>query len=121
MVRAIRGATTADNTKESIIDSTKKLLLEILKVNKLDIVQIISVLFTATADLDRAYPAVAAREMGMTDAALMCVQEMHVAGSLPGCIRVLVTAETDIPQKDVRHVYLRGARVLRPDLEPTDE
>jgi monofunctional chorismate mutase len=116
MIRAIRGATTAQNTKDSIIENTKELLEEILKVNELDIDQIISVLFTATADLDAAYPAVAAREMGMVDAALMCVREMHVDGSLPRCIRVQVTAEMDISQKDVKHVYLKEAWALRPDL-----
>ena len=118
MIRAIRGATTAENTKDGIICAVKELLQEILRVNNLDIDQIISILFTATRDLDAAYPAVAARELGMTSAALMCVQEMQVAGSLPRCVRVQVTAETDAAQKDMRHVYLKEARALRPDLEP---
>jgi len=116
MIKAIRGATTAENTSDSIIADTKELLQEILKANNLGVDQIISILFTATADLDAAYPAIAARELGMTQAALMCVQEMYVAESLPKCIRVQVTAETDTLQKDVRHVYLKEARSLRPDL-----
>jgi len=116
MIKAIRGATTAENTSDSIIADTKELLQEILKANNLGVDQIISILFTATADLDAAYPAIAARELGMTQAALMCVQEMDVVGSLPRCIRVQVTVAIDIPQKDVRHIYLKEARALRPDL-----
>jgi len=116
MIRAIRGATTAENTKENIIGNTRQLLEEIVKSNSLEIDQIVSILFTCTKDLNAAYPAVAAREMGITHAALMCVQEMDVVGSLPRCIRVQVTVAIDIPQKDVRHIYLKEARALRPDL-----
>jgi len=116
MIRAIRGATTAENTKESIIESTTELLEKMLTANNLGIDQIISMTFTATEDLDAAYPAVAAREMGMTNVSLMCAQEMRVVGSLQNCIRVQVLAETNAAQRDVRHVYLKEARLLRPDL-----
>ena len=116
MIRAIRGATTAENSKNDIFLATKELLQEILIANNLGIDQIISILFTATADLDAAYPAVAARELGMVDVALMCAQEMRVFGSLPKCIRVQVMTEMDVLQKDVKHVYLKETQALRPDL-----
>ena len=117
MIRAIRGATTAINTKDGIIGAAEELLQEILKVNNLDIDQVVSILFTATDDLYAAYPAVAARNLGMVHAALMCAQEMRVVGSLPRCVRVQVTAEIEnVKQKDVKHVYLKETRVLRPDL-----
>jgi len=116
MIRAIRGATTAENTSDGIIQSTDQLLREILAANTLVLDRIIAVTFTCTEDLDAAYPAVAARKMGMTDASLMCAQEMRVPGSLQKCIRVQVLAETDVAQRDVRHIYLKEARVLRPDL-----
>jgi chorismate mutase len=74
------------------------------------------VIFTATSDLDAAYPARAAREMGWVHVPLLCMQEMAVVGSLPRCIRVLVLWNTDRPAGQVRHVYLRRARALRPDL-----
>ena len=101
MIRAIRGATTAENTKDGIVGAAEELLQEILKANKLGIDQVISILFTATADLDAAYPAVAARNLGMAHAALMCVQEMRVVGSLPRCVRVQVAADIkNVKQKD---------------------
>lgn len=113
----IRGAITADeNSRECIYENTRLMLEEIIKANSLDAEDIISMLFTCTRDLDTAYPAVAARELGITDAALMCVQELYVKGSLERCIRVCVTVETSKKQKDMKHIYLKGAKVLRPDI-----
>jgi chorismate mutase len=77
---------------------------------------LVSVIFTATPDLDAAYPAAAARQLGWTGAALMCVQEMAVPGSLPRCIRVLIHWNTERSLGELRHIYLREARSLRPDL-----
>jgi len=112
---AIRGATTAENTIESIVENTKELLKEVLAANHLTIESVISIMFTCTRDLDAAYPAVAAREMGITKASLMCAQEMYVEGSLEKCIRLQVLSETFINREPV-HVYLKEAKVLRPDL-----
>jgi len=116
MVRAIRGAITAKNTRESILESTRMMLKAILAENDLEIDQIIAVTFTCTRDLDAVYPAVAAREIGLVSASLMCMTEMDVQGSLPYCIRVQVLAETDAAPDYINHVYLREARKLRPDL-----
>jgi len=117
MAICIRGAVTAENTKDDILAKTKELLLEIIKENNLEIENIIAIFFTATRDLDKVYPAVSARAVGITDAALMCFQEMHVEGSMDNCIRVTVMAESDKKQKNALHVFLGEAQKLRPDLK----
>jgi chorismate mutase len=115
--RGIRGATSVDvNNAEAIMTATRELLERIVALNDLSVEDVGSVVFTATSDLDAAYPARAAREMGWTNTPLLCMQEMAVAGSLPRCIRVLVHWNTDRTPDQVRHVYLGGARALRPDL-----
>ncbi|MGL4345519.1 MAG: chorismate mutase [Cellulosilyticaceae bacterium] len=113
----IRGAITVEaNTKDQIIQGAKELLTEILRVNDLEQEQIIQISFTATKDLDQAYPAIGARELGITDAALMCMQEMWVEGSLRQCIRVALMCQGTLTQKTVKHCYLKEAQKLRPDL-----
>ncbi len=113
----IRGAVTVEeNSKACIWENTKIMLNEIIRANNLNLDDIVSVLFTCTRDLDAAYPAVAAREIGIVDAALMCVQELYVVGSLEMCVRVAVTVETNKKQKEMNHVYLKGAERLRPDI-----
>ena len=115
---AIRGAITVDsNTSDSILKSTEEMLEAITKKNNINIDDIIQIQFTATKDLDAIYPAVAARNMGITSAALMCMQEMYVEDSLPMCIRLsMLTHSNSLTQKEVKHVYLKGATVLRTDL-----
>jgi len=115
-LRAIRGATTAINTPESILDNTTILLKEILRENIINIDQVISITFTCTNDLDAVYPAAAARAMGITQASLMCMAEMEVTENLRKSIRVQVLAEVNIPQSEVIHVYQKETRALRPDL-----
>ena len=117
MCRGIRGAITVpENDAGAILAATRELLEEMIAGNGVREEDVASVTFTATPDLDAAYPAVAARELGWTRAALICVQEMAVAGSLPRCIRVLIHWNTDRANGELRHVYLREARRLRPDL-----
>lgn len=115
---AIRGAITVDsNTSDSILKNTEEMLGAIIEENNINIDDIIQIQFTATKDLDSIYPAVAVRNMGITSGALMCMQEMYVEGSLPMCIRVSVlTYSNSLTQKTVRHMYLKGASVLRTDL-----
>jgi len=114
---AIRGAITVENdTKKEVLEATCELLEQIIKLNNLEIENIEAITFTATSDITSVYPAVAARKLGITSAALMCVQEMYVEGSLRKCIRVMLQICTTMKQKDVKHVYLKGASVLRPDL-----
>ncbi len=117
LVRAIRGATTVDNNDSNeIIEETGKLLTEIIAKNNLNEDDIISIIFSVTKDLNTAFPAVAARKMGWTDVALFCTNEMDVPGSLSKCIRVLIHINTELGKKDLKHVYLKGANILRPDL-----
>ncbi len=108
----IRGAITVEqNDKQQILQATKNMLQNIIELS--DIIQI---QFTMTKDLDAVYPAVAAREMGITETALMCMQELYVKGSLEKCIRCAVLYDTDKKQKETIHVYLEKAKILRPDL-----
>jgi chorismate mutase len=115
--RGVRGAiTVAQNTRAAILSATRELLAAVAAANGLAAEDVASVTFTATPDLDAVYPAVAAREMGWTQVPLLCMQEMAVPGSLTMCVRVLVHWNTDCEQHAVEHVYLGGARALRPDL-----
>lgn len=115
---SIRGAITTEfNTKEAILEATQFMLEEIIKANQLQIEQIVQIHFSATKDLDAVYPAVAARNIGITSASLMCFQEMYVAGSLEKCIRVDVLVEQEgLTRTNIKHQYLRNAKRLRPDL-----
>jgi chorismate mutase len=115
-IRAVRGATTAaENLREAILEATDELLQELIQANDLRTHEVIAATFSVTPDLDQAYPAEAARMLGWTDAALMCVQEMHVERGLEKCIRVRVLWETDKPQGEIRHRYIRRAADLRRD------
>ena len=120
-VKAFRGATTVDaNTREEILAATRELLTELIGRNKIDPRRVISVFFTATPDLNAAFPAEAARQLGYNDWALLDSVEMAVPGSLPRCIRVLLHAYGDASQ-EVHHVYQRAAKALRPDRGPADD
>lgn len=118
-VRGIRGAVTIDaDQAEKVKEATRELLSSIQKENSLHPEDIASVLFTATPDIRSAFPAAAARAMGWNGVPLLCFQEIEVAGALPLCIRVLIHLNSDKPQDEIKHVYLKGARQLRPDLNP---
>jgi chorismate mutase len=116
--RGIRGATTIESdAKEDVLAATCELLDAILVANQsLQTGDIASVLFTTTDDIASAYPALAARQMGWDQVPMMCAREIPVPGSLPMCIRVLIHWNTDRKQSAIKHVYLRGAVKLRPDL-----
>ncbi|HEU4322533.1 MAG TPA: chorismate mutase [Roseiflexaceae bacterium] len=114
--RGIRGATTADaNTREAILQATREMLEQIIAANGLCVDDIASAIFSTTADLDAEFPAVAARQLGWLDTALFCTHEMQVPGSLPRCIRVLIHWNTTRRADEVVHVYIQGARGLRPE------
>ncbi|MCI2240711.1 chorismate mutase [Kineococcus sp. TRM81007] len=116
-VRAVRGAVQVDvDERDVVLDATRELVSEVIRVNELSLDDFISVLFTCTADLTSEFPAVAARELGMGDVPLMCARELEIAGSMPRVIRLMAHVETTLPRSDVRHVYLRGAQALRRDI-----
>ena len=113
--RGIRGATTvAENTSEAILAATRELLGALVAHNTLEVDEITSVFFTVTDDLDAAYPALAARQAGWEQVALLCAREIPVPGGLARCIRVLLHVNTERTQEQMRHVYLREAVMLRP-------
>lgn len=113
--RGIRGATTVErNDRDEIIAATTELLNLVVQLNGLRSEDIAHVWFTVTPDLDAEFPAFAARELGWTEVPLMCGREIPVPGALPLCIRALVSWNTAKSQRDVRHVFLRRARELRP-------
>ncbi len=118
-VRGIRGATTVDtDTPEQIRAATRELLEAVLAANDIESFDdLASVFLTTTTDLTSAFPAEAAREMGMDLVPLLCASEIAVPGAMPRCVRVLLHINTDRPQRDLSHVYLRDARNLRPDVK----
>lgn len=109
---AIRGAVDAQNTASSIINQSKILLEEIIKLNNLDKKEIKCILFTATQDIDKAYPALAARYIGLNDTALVCLNEMLVEGQMQGVIRTTIFYNDDINKTDI---YLGKTKSLRKD------
>ncbi|MGE5225369.1 MAG: chorismate mutase [Planctomycetaceae bacterium] len=118
-VRAARGAIVAPgNEAEAILGATRRLLDALVERNRIDHDDLISILFTATDDLDAAFPAEAARRMGLASVPLLCAREIPVAGSMRSVVRVLLHFHTDRGLADIVHVYLDGAEALRDDLEP---
>lgn len=117
MVRAVRGATTVnENNRKEILEKTGELLNIIVEKNAISREDIISVIFSVTSDLNAVFPAVAARNMGWTDIALMCTNEMDVPGSLRRCIRVMLNFNTKKSNSELKYIYLHEAEKLRPDL-----
>jgi chorismate mutase len=116
-LRAVRGAVQIDaDRRDLILDGTEELLVEILARNAVEPAHLVSLLFTMTHDLTSEFPAVAARRLGLGSVPLMCAAEIAVPGALPRVVRVMAHIESALPVAAIRHVYLRGARVLRPDL-----
>jgi len=118
-VRGIRGATSVqENSAPEILEATRELLEEILARNELsEFDEIISAIFTTTPDLNVAFPAEAARELGMRHVPLLCASEIGVPQAMPRCIRILLHVNTDKHQREMVHVYLRDAKRLRPDMD----
>lgn len=115
--RGVRGATTADtNTREDILRATRQLLALMIRQNGIEPHDLASAIFTTTVDLDAEFPALAARQLGWLDVPLLCTHELDVPGSLRQCIRVLLHWNTTKSPREIMHVYVKGASVLRPDL-----
>jgi len=114
--RGVRGAITVEaNTPAAIRAATHELLHALVDANQIDVNDIGGVFFTTTVDLNAEYPAVAARELGWHDVAILCGHEMNVPGGMPMCLRVMVLWNTVRSPQEIRHVYLREAQALRPD------
>ncbi len=116
-MRGIRGAITVkENEQNNIINNTQDLIKTIINRNEVKNQEIVSMIFTATSDLDSEYPAVAARDLGYKQIPLMCYQELKVKDSLKKCIRIMIYINRDCSLSEIKHVYLKNARKLRPDL-----
>lgn len=120
-MRAVRGATclTADDSSE-MREAVKELIGEMLTLNGLTTDDLVSIMLTGTPDLTSAFPAVGARDFGLTDVPLMCAQEMNVDGALARVVRIMMHVNSTRPRSEIQHVYLRGAQVLRTDLPQRD-
>ena len=116
-VYALRGAITVEeNEREAILDATREMLTELLGRNSLGSDDLVSAIFTVTDDLNAAFPAEAARELGLSSVPLLDAREIPVPDAMPGVIRVLVHYRSEVP-REPHHVYLRRASELRSDLE----
>ena len=117
LCRGVRGATTADaNTRDDILTATRQLLALMIRINGIEPDQVASAVFSLTRDLDAEFPALAARQLGWLDVPLLCTYEVDVPGSLRRCVRVLIHWNTDKPQHEIRHIYVKDAERLRPDI-----
>jgi chorismate mutase len=114
--RGVRGATTVEeNTREAILEGTRELLEKLIAANDLRAEDVGSAIFTTTPDLNAEFPALAARQLGWHDVALICGHEMHVPGAIERCIRILIHWNTPKLQHEIAHIYTKGAENLRPD------
>ncbi|MBB4915731.1 chorismate mutase [Streptosporangium saharense] len=117
MVRAIRGAVQVEaNDRDAILAGVTELVTEVMGRNRLTTDDVISVIFTATPDLNAEFPALAARKLGFHDVPLICASEIDVPGALPLVVRLMAHVETDRPRQEIHHVYLHGAAALRVDI-----
>jgi chorismate mutase len=117
LCRGVRGATTADsNSRDDILTATRQLLALMIRINGIEPQHVASAVFSLTRDLDAEFPALAARQLGWIDVPLLCTYEVDVPGSLRRCIRVLIHWNTDKAQHEIRHIYVKDAERLRPDI-----
>lgn len=116
-VRAVRGAVQVDaNDRAAILEGTSELVAEVMTRNRLTPADVISVVFSATRDLNAEFPALAARKLGFQDVPLLCCGEIDVPGAMPRVVRLMMHVETASPRSAMQHVYLRGAAALRLDI-----
>lgn len=117
-VRAVRGAISVEeNSEESILEATRVLLEMLLKENDIAVDDLISAIFSVTRDLNAAFPAAAAREMGWQQVPMLCCNEVEVPGALPRCIRVLLHFYSTKKNQELKPIYLKEAARLREDIE----
>ena len=112
--RGLRGATRSEaNTEEEIYGATREMLQQLIEANGIVEKDVAMAYFTVTPDLNAAFPAAAARQLGWNNTALMCATEIAVPNSLPSCIRVLILINTDKEPDELSNIYLKGTEILR--------
>ncbi|MFH1485617.1 MAG: chorismate mutase [Chloroflexota bacterium] len=115
----IRGATTVEsNNREAILEATRELLGRLIAANGIQPENVACAIFTTTRDLNAEFPAVAARQMGWVEVALLCGHEMDVPNSLQHCLRILVLLNTEKSAQEVTHIYIKGAKNLKAPVDP---
>ena len=120
--RGIRGATTVENnTREDILASTKELLLQMVEANGIKVEDIASVMFTLSEDLNAEFPAMAARQLGWLNTALLCAREINVPNSLRKCLRIMILCNTEKKAEEIVHIYTKDAANLRPDVSEVND
>jgi len=118
LVRGVRGAiSVGKNEPAEILERVEELLVAMVHANKIKTEDIASITFSSTADLNSAFPALAARRLGWIEVPLFGTQEIDCPTGVPYCIRVLILINTELPQNAIKHIYLREAVVLRPDVK----
>ena len=121
-VRGIRGANRVpENTREAILSATRELLQAMLQANGVRSEDIAAIHFTLTPDLNAAFPAEAARQLGMRLVPLLCAREIGVPGSMGQVVRVLMLVNTNLKQDQIKHVFLGETQKLRDDLREEEE
>ncbi|MBI0576136.1 chorismate mutase [Neobacillus cucumis] len=123
MIRGVRGAITVSrNTEDEIVSATEELVKEVIDSNQIHPTSVASVFISTTEDVDAAFPAKALRKFsGWTYVPVMCMRELPVPNSLKMCVRIMMHVNTEKLQEEINHVYLRDAKVLRPDLDSSSE
>ena len=113
--RGIRGAIAVPaNDRDSILAATRRLLVEIVRANEVEVGNIAAIFFTTTPDLDAEFPAAATRDLGWPSSlALLCGHEMNVPNALPQCLRILMLVNTEREPETITHIYLGEAKSLR--------
>ncbi len=113
---AVRGAVrVGSNDVTAILDATQELMRELMSRNDLRPEQLVSCLFTATADLNAEFPALAARQLGLDRVPLLCTRELDVPGAMRGVIRVMAHYYAPADHEPA-HTYIGEAQELRADL-----
>lgn len=118
MLRGVRGATTVENDdKEEIMTAAEELLKLLVAENKIDSEDIGAIIFSSTPDINSAFPAAGVRRIGFSDVPLFGAQEIDCPTGVKKCIRVLILTNTELKQKEIKHIYLKGAAALRPEFK----
>jgi chorismate mutase len=113
----VRGATQLEeDTREHMLDRVAELVRDVMEANSLDVDDFISIIFTATSDLNSEFPAYAARQLGFDDVPLICARELEIEGSMPRVVRLMAHVDTELSRAEITHVYRHGAAALRRDL-----
>lgn len=119
-LRGVRGATCLQqDDAQEMFEAVGELVQTMMTENEVSDDDVVSLILTSTPDLTCAFPAAGARAYGLVDVPLLCAQEINVAGGLAKVVRILMHVESTRSRSQLRHIYLRGAEVLRQDLKHT--